>query len=112
MIEYSILLEAIDPVKNIWRQYSLEAGVDLFDGWFVQIKHGRKGAQGSLLHVGVKDMSEAIQYINQCLNRRKTAKNRIGVPYTLKCIKGAWRGVNLAVLEAEEGWEPNDPIPF
>ena len=38
MMEYSILLEARDPERNIYRAYHIAAGKDLFGDWIVRAR--------------------------------------------------------------------------
>jgi hypothetical protein len=45
-MEYSILLEACDPTRNLWRSYHIAVGKDLFDDWVVELTYGRIGSKG------------------------------------------------------------------
>lgn len=88
MMEYSILLEARDPARNIWRSYHLAAGQDLFGNWLVQITYGRIGARGHSKVILVADEAEARRTIGECLKRRESSPKRIGVGYQVKAITG------------------------
>lgn len=114
MIEYSILLEAIDPQNNIWRSYCLEAGRDLFGNWFVNRSYGRKGAKGKHDQVALHDRKQAITYINECLKARKNSISRTGVPYVVKEVRGDWPEICLEYLREnpEVFFEPNDTVPW
>jgi predicted DNA-binding WGR domain protein len=90
MMEFSILLEACDPARNIHRAYHLAAGSDLFGHWVVEITYGRIGAKGRTKVVPVADEAEARSYVQTCLKRRESAPKRIGIGYKMIQTTGAW----------------------
>ncbi len=90
MMEISILLEARNPARNVWRSYHLGAGQDLFGNWVVEVTYGRIGATGHTKVVLVADETEARSYIEKCLKKRKSAPKRIGVGYQVRHIEGKW----------------------
>lgn len=90
MMDFAIHLEACDPARNIWRAYHIAAGRDLFGDWIVQLTYGRIGAKGHTKTVLVADEAAAHSYVRQCLKKRKSAPNRIGIGYQVKGIYGAW----------------------
>jgi predicted DNA-binding WGR domain protein len=93
MMEFSILLEACDPERNIHRAYRLAAGQDLFGDWIVEITYGRIGAKGRTKIVQVADETAARRYVQTCLKKRKSAPNRIGIDYKMIQITGGWETV-------------------
>lgn len=94
MMEFSILLEARNPARNIWRSYHLAAGRDLLGDWIVELTYGRIGARGHTKVMLVADEDEARSYIQKCLKRRDSAPKRIGVGYEVKAIVGNWQPVS------------------
>jgi len=88
MMEYSVLLEARDPARNIHRAYGISAGQDLFGEWIVAITYGRIGARGHSKTVAVEDKAAAARYVERCIKRRETAPRRIGVGYTVRSTVG------------------------
>jgi predicted DNA-binding WGR domain protein len=90
MMEFSILLEACDPERNIHRAYRLAAGQDLFGNWIVEVTYGRIGAKGRTKVVPVADEAAARRYVQTCLKKRESAPKRIGVGYKRIQKTGAW----------------------
>jgi predicted DNA-binding WGR domain protein len=90
MMEFSILLEACDPERNIHRAYRLAAGQDLFGNWIVEITYGRIGAKGRTQVVPVADEAAARCYVQNCLKKRESAPKRIGIGYKMIQITGDW----------------------
>ena len=88
MMEYSILLHACDPARNIWRSYHIAAGQDLFGDWIVELTYGRIGAKGRTKVVPVADEEAAKKYMETCLRKRESAPKRIGIQYELKGVSG------------------------
>jgi WGR domain len=81
MIHNTILLEARAPERNIWRSYHIAMGQDLFGNWIVELTYGRIGAKGRKQTILAGNEEEARRYMQQCLNRRKSARKRIGINY-------------------------------
>jgi predicted DNA-binding WGR domain protein len=90
MMEYSILLEARDPERNIYRAYHIAAGKDLFGDWIVQLTYGRIGSKGHTKTVAVADEAAARRYMQSCLKKRESAPKRIGIPYNRIGTIGNW----------------------
>ena len=67
MMEFSILLQACNPVKNHWRSYHIAAGQDLFGDWIVELTYGRIGSRGRTKVVPVTDEAAARHYARGCL---------------------------------------------
>jgi predicted DNA-binding WGR domain protein len=90
-MEFSILLEACDPERNIHRAYRLAAGRDLFGEWIVEVTYGRIGAKGHTKIVAVADEVAARCYVDACLKKRESAPKRIGISYTVRNVTGTFR---------------------
>lgn len=76
-------LEARDPDRGCFRAYQIEAGTDLFGVWVVDITYGRIGTRGRRIRYSANDETEARGVVRSKLNRRSTAKKRIGVAYRI-----------------------------
>lgn len=85
-------LEARDPSKGCYRSYQIDAGRDLFGVWVVDIVYGRIGARGTHIRYSAPDEASAQRIVQSKLNRRASAKKRIGVPYRVRELidPGAW----------------------
>ena len=77
----SIELAAIDEARNIKRRYSISAYYDLFGWVIVRTSWGRIGKQGSSAVHCFRNSHDALTFIRKVLQRRATARSRIGVPY-------------------------------
>ena len=88
MMEFSILLEACDPARNLWRSYHVAAGQDLFGDWVVELTYGRIGSKGRTKVVSVANEDEARRHVRTCLEKRESAPKRIGIGYKVKGITG------------------------
>src|SRR4051812_36276148 len=80
---FTARLEACDPAKCHFRAYRIEAGTDLFGDWLVDVTYGRIGSRGRTIRYVATDEAEAKKIVSQCLQRRATARKRIGVGYQL-----------------------------
>lgn len=78
------MLEASNPERGHLRAYRLEAGIDLFGDWLVDVTYGRIGAGGRTIRYLARDEAEAKKLVRQSLERRDTARKRIGVGYQIK----------------------------
>lgn len=74
-------LQAIDLSRNIARDYSVDASVDLFGHWVVALHWGRIGTHGQSRRVIFTEQRDAARFVGSVLSRRKSAKKRIGVAY-------------------------------
>lgn len=81
METFSIRLEACDPVRGRFRAYRIEAGMDLFGDWLIDVTYGRIGSRGRLVRHVAADEASARKIVRHCLQRRATAPKRIGVGY-------------------------------
>ncbi len=84
MMAFSILLEARDPQRNIWRAYQITAGQDLFEDWIVSLSYGRIGAKGRTRTLLMVDEAATRRYVRACLKKRENAPKRIGVAYQVR----------------------------
>jgi predicted DNA-binding WGR domain protein len=76
-----IHLQAIDPARNIARDYRIEASPDLFGHIIVTLHWGRIGTKGQTKSVSFAAEQAARRFIRSTLLKRKRAKKRIGVAY-------------------------------
>ena len=94
MIDFRIRLEARNPARRCFRQYRVEAGIDLFGVWAVEIGYGRIGTTGRSRRYVVRDEEEARRLVRSILKRRATAPQRIGVAYRIRELidPAGWAG--------------------
>jgi predicted DNA-binding WGR domain protein len=76
-----IHLQAVDPTRNIARDYQIEASADLFGHWIIVVHWGRIGTRGQSRQLSFAEKREASRLIRSVLARRKGSKRRIGVAY-------------------------------
>lgn len=76
-----IRLQAVDPARNIARQYEILVQRDLFGALTVDYSWGRIGTAGQSRRVSLGDADRGERFVRQILARRKTANARIGVAY-------------------------------
>jgi WGR domain len=88
--ECSILLEAVNPRKNVFRSYYISAAYDLFDRLTVEVIHGRIGSKGKRILIEVANEGEAKELIATLLDKRKSSEKRCGVAYKLRQKTGHW----------------------
>jgi hypothetical protein len=84
MSSFTVCLEAIDPARDHFRAYRIEAGIDLFGTWTVDATYGRIGTRGCTVRHVAANEADARKIVRRCLQRRATAPRRIGVPYQLR----------------------------
>jgi hypothetical protein len=94
---FHIKLEAKNPEKGNFRSYAIDAGQDLFGHWEIEVSYGRIGRRGRVLTYSAPDDVSAATIIRQCLQRRSSAPNRIGVHYKVRELVDPreWAGVRL-----------------
>ena len=81
---FSVSLEACDPALGRFRAYRMEAGIDLFGAWLVDVTYGRIGSRGTSRRYVADDETGVRKIIRHHLRRRTTAKKRIGVSYRVR----------------------------
>ena len=74
-------LEARNPERDCQRWYRVEIGTDLFGVWVVEIGYGRIGTAGHRVRYFSHDEETAKRLVRRILQRRATARKRIGVDY-------------------------------
>ena len=77
----SRLWRAVDPARNIVREYSLRATVDLFDRIVVEQRWGRIGCEGCGKTTSFENVAAAERYIERVRARRASSLRRLGVRY-------------------------------
>lgn len=70
----AILLQRIDPAKNMHRFYRLDIASDLFGRWCLVAEWGRIGGAGRLRSTVFDDMAQAME----ALARQRRLKERRG----------------------------------
>jgi hypothetical protein len=80
---FSIRLEVCDLPRGLFRAYRMDASMDLFGVWLIDVTYGRIGSRGRLVRHVAPDEAVARKIVRHCLQRRATAPKRIGVPYRL-----------------------------
>ncbi|WP_427980512.1 WGR domain-containing protein [Acidocella sp.] len=88
-------LEARDPGRNCFRHWQLDAQLDLFGRYLVQITYGRIGGQGRTITRSFTDAREASRYIRNAIARRRSSPRRIGIPYRV-LIDESWPAAERA----------------
>ena len=81
VIPPQIDLQAINPARNIAREYRIDASLDLFGHWLIDIHWGRIGTRGQNRTLSFAEMDAAQTFVRQTLSRRTSARKRIGVAY-------------------------------
>lgn len=81
-----IHLRALDPARNIARDYSIWMTVDLFGQWVVETCWGRIGASGQRQRRSFPDALAARRHVRAIIRKRRGARKRIGVEYQLVAV--------------------------
>jgi predicted DNA-binding WGR domain protein len=74
-------LQAIDPSRNIARDYQIYAARDLFGHWIIETHWGRIGMRGQQKTHSFTEIKQAAQFIRTTLARRANTRRRFGVAY-------------------------------
>jgi predicted DNA-binding WGR domain protein len=74
-------LQAIDPARNIARDYRIDVSFDLFGHWIIDLHWGRIGCRGQARSVSFAERRVAQRFVLAVLKKRQSAKHRIGVAY-------------------------------
>jgi predicted DNA-binding WGR domain protein len=82
-LPHDIQLQAIDPARNIARDYRIEATADLFGHWIIALHWGRIGTRGQSRMVSFSKEAEASRFVRSVLMRRNSSQKRIGVAYQM-----------------------------
>ena len=73
--------QAVDPERNIARDYELLVTTDLFGWTLVERRWGRIGTAGQSSCSSFADQNAAAQMVASIRRRRESAQQRIGVGY-------------------------------
>ena len=75
------LWRAVDPARNIAREYSLRITVDLFGRIVVEQRWGRIGCNGCGKFTSFENADAAERYIARVVARRATSPRRLQTAY-------------------------------
>ena len=81
-----IHLRALDPARNIARDYSIWMSIDLFGDYVVETCWGRIGAKGQRQRRSFPDALSARRHVRAIVRKRRGARKRIGVDYRLVTV--------------------------
>ncbi|MEE4539770.1 MAG: WGR domain-containing protein [Erythrobacter sp.] len=73
--------QAIDPARNIARDYQITATTDLFGWIIVERRWGRIGGKGRVTRASFADADAAERFVARIKARRASAPRRIGAAY-------------------------------
>jgi predicted DNA-binding WGR domain protein len=73
--------QAIDPSRNVARDYHLWIQTDLFGWTTVERRWGRIGTKGQSITFSFPDREQAESMARSITKRRESASRRIGVSY-------------------------------
>jgi len=82
--QFCAALEAVNPERDCYRAYRIEAGTDLLGDWVVEITSGRIGCAGNRVRFFAPNEVAALKLVISTLARRASAKRRIGVSYQFR----------------------------
>ncbi len=92
-ITANIHLQAINPDRNVARDYRIALSMDLFGHWIIDLHWGRIGTRGQKRTVSFADAEHAVRFVRHTLTRRAGSQKRIGVAYGP--VAFAFRPANL-----------------
>ena len=89
-----LVLEARNPERNVARSYRVEFGRDLLGDLVLAITNARIGSTGRTRRCAVADEAGARRLLREVLQRRGTARRRLGAPYVVRELTGepGWIG--------------------
>jgi hypothetical protein len=76
-----IRLQAINPHRNIFREYVIHLSRGVLQNWIVQIGYGRIARPGHVKTFSFDDENSAHTFIKSHLKRRLSAPKRLGCSY-------------------------------
>lgn len=79
-------MEARDCSRGCFRSYRIEAGIDLFGAWIVDVSFGRIGSAGRTVRYVADNEKDAKHLVRRNLHRRGSAPRRIGVAYQMLAL--------------------------
>jgi len=74
-------LRAINPERNVAREYQLDVQPDLFGHWIVALHWGRIGTRGQCRTFSFEHSDAGSRFVGHNLARRRGAHRRIGAAY-------------------------------
>ena len=80
---WTIQLQAIDKERNIFRQYEIYGGKDLFEQPVLTIAYGRIGRVSMTRQYFFDSEKELKQKTQMLLKKRLSSQNRIGTNYKI-----------------------------
>ena len=92
MERFRLRLEACVPTQGRIRAHRIESGTDLLGDWAVDVTYGRIGTCGRTVRNIAADEAGARKLVRHCLQRRATARKRIGVGHQVRELSdpGRW----------------------
>ena len=81
-----IHLRALNPARNIARDYSIWMSIDLFGDYVVETCWGRIGTKGQRQRRSFPDALSARRHVRAIVRKRRGASKRIGVDYRLVTV--------------------------
>ncbi|VFU17466.1 WGR domain-containing protein [Methylocella tundrae] len=78
-----VVLRACDPTLDRRRSWAVEAGIDLFGEWTARVSYGRIGSRGRTISRVFESEKLGREFVRKGLCRRRSAKRRCGVAYTV-----------------------------
>ncbi|WP_052046366.1 WGR domain-containing protein [Candidatus Paracaedibacter symbiosus] len=79
----TINLQAIHQKHNIFRNYEIYIGKDLFGIWVLTTANGRIGTTGKLRSYSFETLESLHKKLQQLLKKRQSAHKRIGTDYKI-----------------------------
>lgn len=79
--QLAIHLQAIHPEENVYRQYEVYVGQDLFGSWLLTTAYGRLGKGRHMKQYAFDSQKELIHKLITLLKKRLASRSRIGVNY-------------------------------
>jgi predicted DNA-binding WGR domain protein len=76
-----IHLQAVDPTRNIARDYRIATSLDLFGHWIIALHWGRIGTRGQNRLISFDKQCDAARFVKHTLSRRASARKRLGTVY-------------------------------
>jgi predicted DNA-binding WGR domain protein len=78
-----IHLQAVDPTRNIARDYQIEVSLDLFGHWIIALHWGRISTRGQNRLISFDKQCDAARFVKRTLSRRASARKRFGTVYRI-----------------------------
>lgn len=76
-------LQAINAEKNVFRQYEIYVGKDLFGTWLLTIAYGRIGRVTQIRNYPFETLENLRVKLQNLLRKRLSSQRRIGTNYTI-----------------------------